>query len=441
MYGCQQVLIPRNEQVTPLLEFICSEANKLSNCGIYLARQIWFKTRRFVTKYELDKNLKSNPHFKALRSAVAQQCLHSVAESFSSYAQLLKLYSQGKLDELPKPPKYQKKGGMAIVSYPARWLKLEGNQIIFSLGKQVKAWFGLDSFSLSMPSNLNFSSIKEVRVLPRNGCFYAEFVYQAETFNAQVDPQKFLSIDPGLNNWLTCVTNIGKSFILNGRKVKSQNQWYNKKVATLKKDKPQGFWNDELAVMTEKRNRQMRDNINKAARFVINWCLNNGVGTIVFGWNQRNKDGIELGKKTNQEFVQIPTAKLKDRIAQLCSQYGIRLIETEESFTSKASFLERDEIPVFGEKSERVIFSGKRGQKIKGKCNNLGRGGYLSPSGWVGSDCNGAANIARKVASQLNLSLVEIVRGVLTRPHRYDLANLSKSYRKRSEEARLQPAL
>lgn len=441
MYGCQQVLIARNDSTTPILEFICEQANSLSNCGIYYARQVFFKTRRFVKKYELDALLKSNLHFKALRSAVAQQCLHSVAESFSSYGSLLKLYSQGKLDSLPKPPKYKKKGGMAVVSYPARWLKLEDNQIVFSLGNQIKAWFGIDSFKMPMPSNLNFFSIKEVRILPRNGCFYAEFVYKLDIPKAQVNHSKFLSIDHGLNNWLTCVSNVGKSFILNGKKIKNQNQWYNKKVATLKKDKPQGFGSEELAAITEKRNRQMRDNINKSARFVINWCLEHEIGTVIFGWNERHKDGIDIGKKNNQEFVQIPTARLKNRIAQLCVSYGIKFVETEESYTSKSSFFDLDALPVFGEKSERVAFSGKRGKKIKGKKDNLGRGGYRTAQGhFLNSDAHGAANIARKVALQLGLSLAEVVKGALTHPHRYDLTDLSRSYRKRCAEARLQPA-
>ena len=94
-----------------------------------------------------------------------------------------------------------------------------------------------------------------------------------------------LGIDHGLDNWLTCVSNIGKSFIIDGKKVKSQNQWFNKKVALIKKDKPQGYWDNELAQLTEKRNRQMKDNINKAARFIISWCLTNNVSIIVFGCN------------------------------------------------------------------------------------------------------------------------------------------------------------
>ena len=435
MYGCSQILIKPNDPTKAVLEFICSEANKLTNCAIYYARQLWFKAGRIIGKYDLDSELKGNLHFKALRSAVAQQCMRSVYESFASYRQLLQLFKKGELGERPKPPKYRKKGGLAVVSYPARWLKLKDNQIVFSLGKQVKAWFELDSFTLPMPSNLKFSDLKEVRILPRNNCFYAEFVYQVQNFNLTLNPKFALSIDPGLNNWLTCVSNLGKSFILNGRKVKSQNQYYNKRVANLKKGKSQDFWSEELAAITEKRNRQMRDNINKAARFIINWCLKNQVGTVIFGWNQRNKDSINIGKKNNQEFVQVPTARLKSRIAQLCEQYGIRFTETEESYTSKASFLSDDLLPTFGAKPEGWQPSGKRGTKIKGKLNNLGRGGYICPKGWVNSDCNGSANIMRKVATQLVLNLAEVVRGCLTVPKRYDLFSLKRSYRRKCEEA------
>ena len=103
----------------------------------------------------------------------------------------------------------------------------------------------------------------------------------------------------------------------------------------------------------------MRDAVNKAAKIVINHCLKNNIGTIVFGWNKGQKQESNMGKKNNQKFVQIPTGKLKDRIEQLCNQYNIRFLETEESYTSKASNLDLDDIPVFGAKPERWKASGK----------------------------------------------------------------------------------
>ena len=444
MYACQQQLIHTDDNTKAVLEFICSEVNKLSNCSIYYCRQMFFKARKYVSNYELDEVMKSNLHFKALRSAVAQQACHKVGESFKSYRKLAKLYRKGKLSNKPKLPKYRKKDGLTVVSYPARWLKVIDGQIKFTLGKQVKAWFGIDSFTLPMPSNLDFKEIKEVRILPRNKCFYAEFVYKQKELKSNLNQSNILALDPGLNNLLTGVSTIGKSFIVDGKKIKSINQYYNKKVASLKKGKPQAYWDDELAALSEKRNRQFRDIRNKAARFIISWCLNNNVGIIVHGWSQGIKNKSKMSKKVNQEFVTIPSAAIKNRIEQLAIQHGIKFIEQEESYTSKSNFLRNDELPTFGEKSERKhIFTGKRGKKIKGKLNNLGRGGYLTDDGiWANSDCIGAANLLHKKAiTQLdNISLAKVTRGVLSRPHRYDVFDsLSKLYRKKCEETVLQP--
>jgi len=426
-YHCQQNLINPNENFKAVLEFVCHEANNLINCGIYYCRQLYFKAKAYVTGYELDKLMKRNLHFKALRSSVAQQALHKVADSFKSYKKLKALYFEGKLENKPRVPNYRKSGGLAPVVYSSRWVKLTKNGIKCPLGKQVKAWFGLDCFYLPMPTNLEFSEIKEIRIVPKNNCFYAEYVTEALVLKVNLNPNNALGIDHGLDNWLTCVSNIGKSFIIDGRKVKSQNQWYNKKVAKLKTGKAQDYWNEELAAITEKRNRQMRDNVNKAARFIINYCLSNNIGTIVFGWNIRQKDSINIGKKNNKKFVQIPTAKLKSRIEQLCLDYGIKFVETEESYTSQASFLDNDSLPKYGEKPNDWKASGKRSK----------RGLYFPKfQKGINADCNGAANILRKVSIQLGISLVKVCRAFLTAPKRYSLhEDLCREYRKRVEQA------
>ncbi|WP_287314411.1 transposase [Moorena sp. SIO1G6] len=431
MYGCQQHFITTTAENRAIIEFICSEANKLTNCGIYYCRQILFKAGKYLTNADLDKIMKTNVHFKAMRSACAQQTLHGVIESFKSYKALSKLYKKGQLAIKPRVPSYRKKGGLAVVSYPARWVKLIKGHLKFTLGKQVKAWFGIDHFILPMPSNLDFKSIKEYRFVPRNGCLYLEFVYERPASEQVQSTDEVLGIDPGLNNWLTCVSTTGKSFILDGRKVKSQNQWYNKRVAAIKKGKSKDYWDETLAYLTEKRNRQMRDNVNKAARFIVNWCLSNDVSTVVFGWNKRNKDSINIGKKNNQQFVQIPTAKLKIRIEQLCIEYGIKFLETEESYTSKASFLDRDFLPVLGAKPVREACPSGLGWAASGK--RVKRGLYRSAKGeLINADCNGACNILRKVATQLGRSLAEVGRADLNLPQRYRLDSLSRSYREAS---------
>jgi putative transposase len=411
-YGCQQILINPDPQLKAVLEFVCQESNKLANCAIYYCRQLYLKTGQIAHRYDLNKLLKTNPHFKALYSHVGQATLTSVAESFQSFKALRKLSFSGKLDQKPRLPNYRTKDGLNLVSFPSADVKLKSDGLRFPLGSKVKAWFGIDAFYLPMPSNLEFKSIREYRILPRNGCFYLELVYKVESAQINVDPSRVLGIDHGINNWLTCINNVGSSFIVDGRHLKSLNQFYNKQVANIKEDKPQGFWSKKLAIITEKRNRQVRDAVNKAARLIINHCIDNQIGTIVFGWNKRQKDGANMGAKTNQKFVQIPTGRLKDRIAQLAEQYGIKFVETEESYTSKASFVDLDVLPTIGAKPDGWQQSGKR----------VKRGLYRTANNqYINADCNGAANIIRKVATTLGLCLQGVGSGALMTPLRVRL--------------------
>ena len=160
----------------------------------------------------------------------------------------------------------------------------------------------------------------------------------------------------------------------------------------------------------------MRDAVNKAARMVVSYCLENQIGTLVFGWNKGQKSGANMGRKTNQKFVQIPTAKLKNRISQLCELYGIDFLEQEESYTSKASALDLDFIPVFGEKPESWKPSGTRPK----------RGLYKSADGSrINADCNGAWNIGRK--ANVTGMQCKPTSGQLTSPRRLRFWQLSSS--------------
>jgi putative transposase len=414
MFGCQQNLIRAGLETQAILEYLCSESAKLSNCGIYYSRQLYFKTGKIPNRAQLHKVLGTenrNLHYQAFYSDSAQQILTAVAESFKSFLGLLKGVKKGTVTQRPKLPGYRQ-GGMAVVTFTGRSVKLKDGMLRFPLGSKVKAWFGLDAFFLPMPSNLDFKSIREYRILPRNGCFYLELIYKTTDIQLDVDPAKCLTIDHGMDNWLTCVSNIGTSFIVDGKHLKSINQGYNKRVAFLMEGKANGYWSKRLAGLTERRNRQMRDAINKAARKVIDHCLKHRIGTIVFGWNKGQKNSANMGSKTNQKFVQIPTGRLKDRIAQLCEQYGLRFVETEESYSSKASFVDHDLLPTFGAKPEGWHASGKR----------VKRGLYRTAQGWlINADCNGAANIGRKVAMMLGLDLSGISRGDLSAPLRLKL--------------------
>ena len=426
MFGCQQVLLHSDNETKAIIEYLCHESNSLYNCSVYYARQIWFKTGKIVSGFDLTAQMKNNKHFHAGYASAMQQTCLSVGEAFKSFKQLLAKSKKGELNQKPRVPNYRKPGGLFTVTYPKKWLKLVDNLIRFPLGNQVKAWFGITEFFLPMPSNLEWSDIKEIRILPRNRQFYAEFVYQTETSIIEIDKSKVIGIDHGIDNWLTCVSNVGTSFIIDGLHLKSLNQWYNKTVANIKEGKPQGFWSNRLAAITEKRNRQMRNAVNKAARIVINHCIDNKIGTIVFGWNQRQKDSADLGKKNNQKFVQIPTAKLKGRIAQLCEQSGIVFVETEESYTSKTSFLDNDVLPTFGAKPEGWKSSGIR----------ITRGQFRTSTGIkINADCNGAVNIIKKVAAIFKFDLSGVGRGALSAPKKVLLWTLQKSPRLQTGES------
>lgn len=460
MFGTIQVKLSVSDAVRDYLIYQCQQSNSLTNCTIFQIRQTHFDTcerveffdqdelyrSEFKTKFvkanyaDLCKAMANNPHYKALGGQCVQQAIKSVVESFVSFNGLLKRFWQGEGTK-PKMPRYRTKGGLSPLCYPAQSVQFDIETgrcrlpVSHELGDAVKELLGVKEVWLNGCTGIKSEQVVEVRILPKNQELYAEYVYKygnnGATCHLGLDPNHALGIDPGIDNWLTCVSTKGKSFIVDGRKLKSINQNYNRLVAKLKKGKSAKYWDFELARITEKRNRQIRDAINKAARFIVNYCIVHRIGHVVFGWGQGVKDGVNLGKNTNQEFVQIPTARLKNRIQQLCEASGIQFIETEESYTSQASFLDNDFLPIFGEKPESWKPSGKR----------VKRGMYRSTTGLlINADCNGAANILKKVSIQLGLNLAKVCRGVLNLPKRYDLfCSLKKSYRRRCE-VHLQPS-
>ncbi len=404
--GVQQCLLSPNDGERAILEYLCSESNNLYNCTMFLARKTFFEFGTLLSKVDCQNMMKENKHFQAMPNRAAQPVTHQVGEAIESYKNLLAKSRKGELNQKPKFPGYRKSGGLNKVSFGAD-LKLVGNLIRMPMGQLCRAWFGISEFFVPMPSNLDFTNIRQVRIVPRNRCFYVEYVYGVAVKTSDVDPARVLGLDHGLNNWLTGVTNTGKSFIVDGKVLKSVNQWYNKSVSKRMEGKENGFWSNKLASLTEKRNRQMRHAVNVAVRKVINFCLGNNIGTLVFGWNKGLKDSAQMGGKTNQKFVQVPTARLKKRIEDLCKEHGINYLETEESYTSKASFLDADTLPVYGERPERWQSSGKRVKRGLFRSSDFDK---------INADCNGAANIIRKVATTLGLCLEGVSRGSLRTP-------------------------
>ena len=424
--GVQQMLLHPDKQTKAVLQYLCEQSGKLYNSGVYFARQTFFKTGKLMTgKFDLvyESTVGKSQIAQSLPSTPAQQTLLSVAEAFKSYKGLRELGFKGQLSNKPKLPSYLKGSKLFKVAYPnsgGQKPKIVNGQLQFSVGLTVKRWFGIDSFKLPMPTNLDVTKVKEWTILPKNGAFYLEASYElTEKICCTGLSDQALSIDLGTaDNLAACVDTLGNSFLIDARALKAFNQYWNKQVSTRKENKPQGYWDTWLDRVTRKRNHRMKDGINKAARLIINHCIKYGIGTIVLGWNEGFKCHTNMGRVNNQKFVQIPLGKLRDRIEQLCNLHGIRLVITEESYTSKASYLDGDSLPKYGEKPEGWKASGRRTK----------RGLYKSKNGsLINADLNGAANIMSKVARKLGIDLDRLGRRSLATVARVRLWTLSQS--------------
>ncbi|MDF5714088.1 MAG: transposase [Rhizonema sp. NSF051] len=410
--GVQQNLIYCDNDTKAIIIFLCEQSNSLYNCGVYWARQLFFKTGIIISKFAPIYEIGSNIHAQAMPSVAAQQTLLSVSESFDSFKKLREAFFTGRLEGKPKPPNYRESGGLFKVAFPnvgAGKPTLTNDGLIrFPLGLTINRWFKVKEFFLPLPTNIDFRKVKEFTILPKNGAFYLECSYLVEkkATDRTLDINQALSIDLGTSaNLMAGVDTLGNSFLIDSKQAKAMNQLYNKKVAQRKQGRERDYWDSFLDFVTRRRNNQMRDMINKAAKLAINHCLKYGIGTIVVGWNIGIKTDSNMGKRNNQQFVQMPLARLKKRIEQLAVLHGIRFVETEEAYTSKASFLDGDSLPKFGQKPDRWKASGKREL----------RGLYKSAdSSLINADLNGAANILKKVARNLGIDLSRLCRRCLT---------------------------
>ena len=316
-----------------------------------------------------------------------------VDRSFKSFFNLIQKAKEGNyLFEQIRLPRYLNKEGYFPLIIPR--IKVRNGDFNIPMSRKFKAEYG--AVKIPFPERLVGKNLKEVRIAPRYDArfFEVEFITEVESQQI-VKSDNALAIDLGLDNLATCVSNTGSSFILDGRRLKSINQWYNKEHSRIQSIKDKQGIKDltkKQVSITVNRNNKVRDYLNKAARYLINWCSKNKIFTIVVGVNHRIKQSINLGKKTNQKFVQIPHHSFRFKLKAMCDRYGLTYIEQEESYTSKASFLDGDQIPVYNANNpNEYSFSGKRVKRglYKTKQNKL-----------INADCNGAANIG--VKSNLN---------------------------------------
>ena len=392
------------------LKYLSHIAKNLTNEAIYNIRQYYFKNKKYLSYNENYKILKNSENYKKLNSNMAQQILKEVDGSFKSFFGLLKLAKNGQYDNKKiKLPKYLAKDGFTTLVIG--FVRLKDDMLIIPYSNSFRKTH--EEIAIKLPPVLKGKKIKEIRIIPKQYSRYFEiqYTYEVKEIQRELNRENGLGIDLGIDNLCTCVTNTGASFLIDGRKLKSINQYYNKINAKLQsiKDK-QKIERTTLRQkrIARKRNNRIEDYLSKAARIIISYCLNNDIGKLVLGYNEDFQRNSNIGSINNQNFVNIPYGKLRDKLIYLCKLYGIEFKLQEESYTSKASFFDGDEIPIYDkENPQEYIFSGKR----------IKRGLYQTSVGkLINADCNGALNILRK-SKVVDLSIL-YNRGELNTPKR-----------------------
>jgi transposase, IS605 orfB family len=394
---------------------LCHTAKNLANEAIYNVRQYYFTEGKFL-KYEKNYTLlRNSPNYKALNSNMAQQILKEVDGSFQSFFGLLKLVKQGKYAFMDcKLPHYLPKDGYTtlIISF----VRLNGNKLILPFSNSFRK--SHKSIEITIPPILLDKAIKEIRIIPKANArfFEIQYVYKAECIQRNLNTNNALAIDLGINNLVTAVSNIGKSFIIDGKRLKSINQWFNKENARLQPIKDKQHFGRKTTnrqkAASRNRNNKVNDYMSKTARKVIDYCITNDIGTLVVGYNETFQRNSHIGKQNNQNFVNIPYGQLRNKLEYLCKLNDIVFIEQEESYTSKSSFWDRDNIPVYNaDNPKEYKFSGRR----------LQRGLYkMASDKTINADVNGALNIMRK-SSVVDMNIL-YSRGEVDTPIRIRIA-------------------
>ena len=325
-------------------------AKNLYNQAVYNIRQFYFQEKKYLNYQNNYAILKASENYKLLNSNMAQQILKEVDGSFKSFFGLLKLAKKRKYNFKDiKLPKYLPKN--SFTTLVIGFVRINKDTLIIpysnSFSKNHK------KISIKLSPILLDKKIKEIRIIPKfNARFFEiQYTYEAQEQQRNLDKNNALAIDFGINNLAACVTSKGKSFIIDGKKLKSINQWFNKENARLQSIKDKQKYGKKSTLRQKylyaSRNNKVNDYMSKTARKIINYCLKNNIGTLVCGYNETFQRNSNIRKANNQTFVNIPFGKLREKLEYLCKLYGLIFVEQEESYTSKSSFFDMDILPKF----------------------------------------------------------------------------------------------
>lgn len=349
-------------------------SKNLYNATLYCVRQQFIFNKKYISFYEINKKFTHrNQHdYRQLPSKVAKMTQKLVDDNMRSFFSLLKLKKDKGHDKPIKLPKYLKKDGLQVVHYDKQALSF----------KKKKGFIHLSKTNIYVKTKQIMDNIRFVKIIPKGNHFLITVGYSKEKNELFDDNGHYGSIDLGLNNLITFSSNVTEPFIINGKPIKSINQYYNKCISKLKSKLPKNTRTSKhINNLYKRRKYKIDDYFHKVSSKLVNHLVSNRVNTLVIGYNKGWKQDIKIGKRNNQNFVQVPFQRLINMLIYKCNGYGINVVLQEESYTSKCSFLDNEPI----QKHDNY-----KGKRIK-------RGLFKTENGIIiNADLNGSLNILKK---------------------------------------------
>ena len=365
---------------------LCFLSKNLYNYANYLIRQEFIKNGKWLRYEELDRILKESNQidYRSLSIQTSQCVLDLLDKNWKSFFKAVKEYKKNlsKFLGRPKIPKYKDKiKGRNIVVFTYVQVRLENGYIYFPKKSNLE------------PLKTKINNLQQVRIIPQSSCYVIEVVYRKEKKEHDLDSNLYLGIDLGIDNLATLTTNLEDKnpLLVNGKVIKSINQFYNKYKAKLMSYVGDRGISNRIRRLTFRRNNMINNYLHHTSRFIINYCIENKIKNIVIGYNKEWKQEINIGRVNNQKFVNIPYLTLINQIKYKAEEVGIDVILNEESYTSKCDSLALEKI----KKHETYL-----GRRIK-------RGLFQSNVGkLINADVNGSLNILRKVIGDDFINLI-----------------------------------
>jgi putative transposase len=384
---------------------LCKNSNTIRNQGLYIQRQSWFyghgvvKFGKTERHQNIDALMKTYECYQTLPAFLSQQVMKSVNGEWSAFFNAIAEWklNPSKFTGRPKPPNYKPHNGRYKVEYP--------NTRAYKDGKK-HGIIHLSSTNIRIQTKYALA-YDCVRIVPGTGCYVIEVVYTVEDVKP-LENGFIAAIDLGVNNLATVTTNKPgfQPILINGRPVKSINNRYNKTNSRLRSvnKKLHGIeWSKQMELLTRRRNHWIDSYLHRASSLIIKILANQGISTLVIGLNPDWKRDCNIGKVNNLHFAQIPHKKFVDMLIYKGALQGITVYTREESYTSKASFLDLDTIPTYGSKPADWKPSGRR----------IKRGLYKSKSSLINADVNGSYNILIK---EFPNAFSEGIKGCVVQP-------------------------